>query len=213
MSTKDYYRILDVKPTAGPEEIRKAFRALALRFHPDKNAGNPLAEMRFKEIREAYEILGDKVKRDAWHHRHYNIQHKGPALTPNNPDDILLQSIQIHKSVSGQDPFRLNHDGLFLKLQQLLNPYNVALVQQADEIHTNSAIVNNILQSTELLPWMYAQQICALLLTITPVLPQTTEDIEACLLAKKREWLWNKYKIPVAVLLAGLLILIMVISR
>ena len=59
MQYKDYYRILGVSPQPTDEEIRTAYKALALKFHPDKNPGNPLAEQKFKEISEAKKILTD----------------------------------------------------------------------------------------------------------------------------------------------------------
>ena len=61
---KDYYQILGVSTDASPEDIKKAFRRLALLYHPDRNPGNiKEAEGRFKEINEAYEVLGDEQKR------------------------------------------------------------------------------------------------------------------------------------------------------
>lgn len=60
---KDYYSILGVKKTATGEELKKAFRKLAVKYHPDKNPGNKEAEERFKEINEAYEVLSDAEKR------------------------------------------------------------------------------------------------------------------------------------------------------
>ena len=60
---KDYYEILEVGPDAGEEEIRRAFRRLARVYHPDKAGNDRSAEDRFKEINEAYEVLGDATKR------------------------------------------------------------------------------------------------------------------------------------------------------
>src|ERR1700689_1233905 len=60
---KDYYAMLGVKKTATPEEIRKAFRKAARRYHPDVNPGDKKAEEKFKEISEANDILSDEKKR------------------------------------------------------------------------------------------------------------------------------------------------------
>jgi molecular chaperone DnaJ len=62
-TTKDYYAVLGVKKTATPEEIRKAFRKLARKYHPDVNPGDKKAEERFKEISEANDVLSDEKKR------------------------------------------------------------------------------------------------------------------------------------------------------
>ncbi|HSR47501.1 MAG TPA: DnaJ C-terminal domain-containing protein [Anaerolineales bacterium] len=60
---KDYYRILGVERNADEKEIKRAYRRLAVKFHPDKNPGDNESENRFKEINEAYEVLGDPTKR------------------------------------------------------------------------------------------------------------------------------------------------------
>ena len=66
MAKRDYYEVLGVQRTASPDELKKAFRKLAMQFHPDKNPGDKKAEERFKEINEAYEILSDEQKRKAY---------------------------------------------------------------------------------------------------------------------------------------------------
>lgn len=63
MEYKDYYRVLGVDKQADEKEIKRAYRKLARQFHPDKNPDNSQAEERFKEINEAYEVLGDADKR------------------------------------------------------------------------------------------------------------------------------------------------------
>lgn len=63
MEYKDYYKVIGVSKSASQDEIKKAFRKLAVKFHPDKNPGDKKAEERFKEINEANEVLGDSEKR------------------------------------------------------------------------------------------------------------------------------------------------------
>ena len=60
---RDYYEVLEVKKTASYEEIKKAYRKKAIQYHPDKNPGDKMAEEKFKEAAEAYEILGNEDKR------------------------------------------------------------------------------------------------------------------------------------------------------
>src|SRR6202050_3671627 len=63
MSKRDYYKILEVSRTATEADIKKAYRRLAMKFHPDRNPGDNEAEEKFKEAKEAYEVLTDAHKR------------------------------------------------------------------------------------------------------------------------------------------------------
>ncbi|MCC7301084.1 MAG: J domain-containing protein [Bacteroidia bacterium] len=78
---KDYYQILGVPDTAGPEEIKQAYRNLAKRYHPDRNQGNTHSEETFKEITQAYQVLSDPelrrkfdLKRAYHSHRYENVR-------------------------------------------------------------------------------------------------------------------------------------------
>ncbi len=66
MSKRDYYEVLGVAKGASDDEIKKAFRKLAVKYHPDKNPGDKEAEEKFKEINEAYSVLSDKTKRSRY---------------------------------------------------------------------------------------------------------------------------------------------------
>ena len=66
MDYKDYYKILGIEKTASADEIKRAYRKLALKYHPDKNPGDKSSEERFKEINEAYEVLSNPSKRERY---------------------------------------------------------------------------------------------------------------------------------------------------
>ncbi|MBN2050874.1 MAG: molecular chaperone DnaJ [Spirochaetales bacterium] len=66
MAKRDYYEVLGVSKSASQEDIKKAYRKLAIQFHPDKNAGDKHSEERFKEATEAYEVLSNEKKRQAY---------------------------------------------------------------------------------------------------------------------------------------------------
>ena len=64
MAKRDYYDVLGVPKNASPEELKSAYRKLAVKYHPDKNPDNKTAEEKFKEASEAYGILSDKSKKE-----------------------------------------------------------------------------------------------------------------------------------------------------
>lgn len=87
MAKRDYYDILGVNKSADEAEIKKAYRKLAMQFHPDKNPDNKEAEEKFKEASEAYEILSDKEKRqiyDQYGHAGIDNQFGGGGFSWNN---------------------------------------------------------------------------------------------------------------------------------
>ena len=74
MAQKDYYEVLGINRDASDDDIKKAYRKLAMKFHPDRNPDNPKAEDSFKEAKEAYEILSDAQKRAAYdQHGHAGV--------------------------------------------------------------------------------------------------------------------------------------------
>src|SRR5712692_4932451 len=80
MAKRDYYEVLGLTRSAGDDEIKAAFRKLAMKWHPDKNPGDQDCEHRFKEINEAYDILKDGEKRAAYDRfGHAAFEHGGPG--------------------------------------------------------------------------------------------------------------------------------------
>ncbi|MEE8139385.1 MAG: molecular chaperone DnaJ [Alphaproteobacteria bacterium] len=82
MDKQDYYRTLDVNRSAKTGAIKSAYRKLAMKYHPDRNAGDKAAEQKFKELSEAYDVLGDEEKRaayDRFGHAAFDGSGAGPA--------------------------------------------------------------------------------------------------------------------------------------
>jgi len=115
--SKNYYDILGVSENATEEEIKKAFRTLAKKYHPDRNKGNKTAEDRFKEISEAYETLSDSKKRQEYDNlRKYGAftgagAHGGPGAGGANYDfsDLFRQG---SGGQGGFQTFRFSSEGL-----------------------------------------------------------------------------------------------------
>jgi molecular chaperone DnaJ len=66
LAKRDFYDILEVTKSAPADEIKKAYRKMAIKFHPDKNPGDKEAEEKFKEAAEAYEVLSDAQKKQRY---------------------------------------------------------------------------------------------------------------------------------------------------
>jgi molecular chaperone DnaJ len=92
MAKRDYYEILEVPRTATPEEIKKAYRKMALKYHPDKNPDDPTAESKFKEAAEAYEILSDAEKKQ----RYDRYGHDGVKGMPGGGFNMSMDDIFSH---------------------------------------------------------------------------------------------------------------------
>src|SRR5262249_4446007 len=90
MSKRDYYKTLDVPRTATEAEIKKAYRRLAMKFHPDRNPDDAEAEGKFKEAKEAYEVLTDGPKRAVYdQHGHAGVEAMNRGSSGFGPGDAF----------------------------------------------------------------------------------------------------------------------------
>jgi molecular chaperone DnaJ len=107
-TTRDYYEVLGVARDASADDIKRSYRRLAMKYHPDRNPGDPEAEVRFKECAEAYEVLSDREKRAAYD----RFGHAGLRGTPGhdfrsmNVEDIFSMFDDIFGGAFGGGPVR-----------------------------------------------------------------------------------------------------------
>lgn len=106
MSKRDYYEVLGVSKSASQDEIKKAYRKIAIKYHPDKNPDNPEAEDKFKEAAEAYEILSNQEKRQQYDRfGHQGVGGRGFSGGGMNMEDIFSQFGDIFGGGSPFDSF------------------------------------------------------------------------------------------------------------
>ena len=86
---KDYYKILGVEKNASKEDIKKAYRKQAMKYHPDKNPDNSEAENKFKDVSEAYEVLSDDGKKHIYDHGGNTFDSSGVGFGYGNFDDLI----------------------------------------------------------------------------------------------------------------------------
>ena len=137
MEYKDYYRTLGVSKTAAAGDIKKAFRTLARKYHPDVNPGDPSAERRFKELNEAHEVLGSPDTRQKYDELGANCKHYERAQAAgHNPFGGRGRSMSeedIHQ-VFGGDPFSDFFQNFFGGGEQQRHPSSNRQAQPAQNL-------------------------------------------------------------------------------
>lgn len=208
MTSKDYYDILHVHPKASHEEIKRSYRKLALKFHPDKTNNDHLASLHFKEIKEAYEILSNQRKREAYNYERF-FKATPPKTTSDihriSPEWILNEATELRKKVQATDPFRINADSLFNQIKVLLSEYNLLVLKHDNKTTVNEKIVDQLLAATKPLPESLFSKATALLTKVAQGDNLLVEKIEAEMKVRRWKYFWQKYKIVAVVLIAIIL--------
>lgn len=202
-AARDPYQVLHVSPSASAEEIRKAFRKLAMQYHPDKNPGSALAIKKFSEIQEAYQLLGDRKKRAAYHYRRYSqdprYSHPPKAETA---EEVAKQFSAFSSEFARMDPFRLDPDWLYFRLQELLSEENVGLLANANQTSLNGQIMKQVIAAAQWLPLEQARVLLNKLWPVTVNDAGSRKELRQFLLHAKQYAYWSRYKVWIALLIA-----------
>jgi curved DNA-binding protein CbpA len=157
MEFKDYYRILGVNSSASTEEIKKAFRKLAFKYHPDKNPDNSFSEAFFKEALEAYAILSEPDRRAVYDEERWLSGAGGKSRYKEaiTPAWLLNVCYELTHSLANMDTFRINQGALRAYILLILSDAHIGVLQQQDEKEANEKIVVEILKATKNLETKY----------------------------------------------------------
>lgn len=148
-SIKNYYAILQVEPSASIAEIKKAYRRLALQHHPDKNNNDSYSSAQFEEIKEAYEVLTDPVKKEYYLQQRWYNQSMGYQKTQEivTPVSLLKQSLKLEKYVSKLDVFRMDREKLRAYLLEMLSDDTLDKIKAFNEPSTIKSVITILLNT------------------------------------------------------------------
>lgn len=131
---KDYYHILEISPLADAAAIKKAYRQLAHRYHPDKNPDSSFSEARFREVREAYEVLGQESLRASYDEWRWltGKAYKKTRLQP-TAAWLIAQAKQLSVQVIQLETYQIQQRLLFDYLNFLLSDVHLAVLKEGSE--------------------------------------------------------------------------------
>ena len=150
-SIKNYYAILQVEPSASIADIKKAYRRLALKYHPDKNNNDSYSSAQFAEIKEAYEVLTDPAKKEYYLQQRWYNQSMGYQKTQGivTPVSLLKQSLELEKYVSRLDVFRMDKEKLKDYLMEMLSDDVIDKIKAFNEHSTTKSIIAILLKTIQ----------------------------------------------------------------
>lgn len=206
MALKDHYRTLGLASTATMQEVKKTYRLLAHQYHPDKDQENPFAAARFREIQEAYSILGDEKKRKLYDEERYFAglsSTKEPAAITSKW--ILQQAKKLSAHMRHLDSYWMNHRALHDYVMLLLSDAHIAVIQSEHNPDVNRQLVEEILLATKGLQYIWFSPIAQRLSMIAGNNERLIQEIFSAAQEKKKKTTSEKY-LPLIVLLVTLLL-------
>jgi len=150
MQLKDHYKTLGVKPSAPNTEIKKAYRTLAVKYHPDKNPDSALCEVQFKEVNEAYSVLSDTQKRARYDEERW-LSGMGQKTSYNEgvtPTWLKNVCMELNTSLAQMDTHRISQSTLQTYILMILADAHLGILQNENDTETNRQIVKELLKAS-----------------------------------------------------------------
>ncbi len=205
MQLKDYYKILNVPTNADLVQIRKAFRALALKYHPDKTQNDKHMEVLFREVQEAYDVLSDPKTREEYNYKRWYTRSVGKTFVeePSTPAMILRETRKLADYTAAGN-MHIDYDLLSTRIRAILSGPNIAILKHFNEPGINAQIVRLIVHTMSPLPVKYIEPITILLAGIAAGDEILLKEVRQFHKSKVSETYWAK-RTPWIVLAVSLL--------
>ena len=194
MQLKDYYKILNVPPNADVAQIRKAFRALALQYHPDKTQGDKFKEALFRDVQEAYMVLSDPKSREEYNYKRWYTRSMGKSFVqePSTPGMILRETTKLADYMAAGNNMHVDYDLLSSHIRSILSTQHIAILNQFNEYETNSRIIRLMLRTMAPLPLKYIEPITLLLVQVAGTDNELIREINKYHKRRISETWWEK---------------------
>lgn len=206
MPLKDHYKTLGVSAGASPQDIKKAYRSLAHKYHPDKNQDNTHASDYFRSIHEAYSILSDERKKKQYDEERY-FAGLSAQKEPERIDSvwILKQAKRLSAHMAHVDSYRMNHKALHDYVMLLLSNDHLAILRNEDDVARDEQIISEILHSTKNLAFIYFTDVMGALKTVANGNAHLEKMIANAATQRKKQSLSEKF-LPLIILSIALLL-------
>lgn len=214
MDIKDYYKILGIAPTASVNDIKKAYRKMAMKYHPDTNAGDVAAETMFVEIKEAYEVLIDPAQREEYNYKRWYNRTIGKnfSYTLLTAHDILNECKKLNSYLSGVNQFQIEYDGLNHHIHQLLSENNIAVLEQSGENLLINQVIKLLLHASHPLPYKYQPAITGKMILLAGDDREMHQKIALHIKHQQQKALFEKYKAAAVIIFTLVVCLIIYLS-
>ena len=196
LQIKDYYSILDIPPTASAEEIKKAFRKLAHKYHPDKKDQHGDAGSGYPAIREAYETLSNPAKREIYLSQRWYARSQGQKFNqePGTPAIMLKRMLHLEQHVTTLDVFRMDYEGVLGRMHEILCEEDVAKLRHAENEDSRKEICLTAIRTGSNFPLSTGLKLTNLLKPIIGEDADLEKHLNRYISDLKRNDFWEKQK-------------------
>lgn len=206
---KDYYKLLEVQPAATLQEIKKSYRRLAFKYHPDTAGEHTFKAIQFRELQEAYSVLSDTGKRKRYDEERWLAGMSTRARDNRivTPHWLLTESRRLSHHMATVDTYRMSHSALNDYVFLLLSDSHMAILQHQDEANKDilGQVVWEILKATRNLQYGYMVAVAQRLLLLAGDDAKLQQAIQASLQQRRHLATWEKY-LPLIIIIITMLL-------